>query len=312
VDGPAAALLLSDSTALDELLASAAGTSTLALTSALFARAAAPTRPVPDRIRDYRKAVPVLLREGEVDRALDGLAFLDEQASGGMGTTEFIEFLSDAGNYSPAWTTEEATEARARMFESEGRFAEAVDLLERLAYRILSQDESYAVDRAELIVGHIAAFGDEFKDVVSRLSGRVDGKRASTESDSDIEGLSKDLDFRILVVGGDERQARMDQDIIDRIHETFPKVQVEFLHTGWSGNWIKYADEFERRVRSVDGVVVLSLIRTNLGFTVRQNCPVPWRGCRGKGQGQIVEAIKRLLPLVVSHKSQERCELLTR
>jgi hypothetical protein len=240
------------------------------------------------------------------------LGFLEQHASGGMGTSELIEFLSDPDNYSPAWTTEQATEATARLLESEGRFGEAAELLERLVYRILAQDESYAVDRAELIVGHIAGYGDEFKDVVSRLSSRVDGKRAAAESESDVEGLSRDLEFRILVVGGDEKQARMDQGITDRIHEDFPKLHVEFLHTGWSGNWIKYAEEFERRVRLADGVVVLSLIRTNLGFTVRQNCPVPWRGTRGRGQGQIVEAIKKLLPFVVSHKAQERCEILSR
>ena len=44
------------------------------------------------------------------------------------------------------------------------------------------------------------------------------------------------------------------------------------------------------------GVVMLSLIRTNLGITIRQNCPVPWRGCRGRGRGEIAGAIEKLLP----------------
>jgi hypothetical protein len=67
------------------------------------------------------------------------------------------------------------------------------------------------------------------------------------------------------------------------------------LHSGWGG-WTSYADDFARRVRNADGVVMLSLMRTTFGWTVRQNMPVPWRGCRGRGQGQIFEAICRVVP----------------
>jgi tetratricopeptide (TPR) repeat protein len=305
VDAPATALLASDDSALDELVESAAGNSAIAITSALFARAALVTRPAPKRVVDYQRVLPALLRGGSIDRAADGLAYLEEQAVAGMHTKEILEFLQAPDNYSPAWSHERAKEARARILESEGRFVEAADLLERLVYQFLSQDEEYALDRAELIVGHLEEYGADFSPLAELLALRVDGKRIATDiSEEDLDALPRDLDLRILVVGGNELQSRMDQGIIERVHEKFRKVEVEFLHTGWKGNWVRYAEEFDRRVGRVDGVVMLSLMRTNLGITVRQNCPVPWRGCRGRGRGEISQAIEHVLPFALRWKQR--------
>ena len=104
------------------------------------------------------------------------------------------------------------------------------------------------------------------------------------------------LAVRILVVGGNEVQARMDADIRATIRDELPGVTIEFLHTGWSGNWSAHVEQFERETAIADGVVLLQLMRTMFGRSIRARCHLPWRGCRGRGQGEIVNTIKRVVP----------------
>jgi tetratricopeptide (TPR) repeat protein len=298
-------LLASDDGALDELIESAAGRSTPAITKALFVRAASPTRSAPRRAADYRTVVPLLLQDGSIQRATDALEYLEEQAAVGMAAQEFVEFLESAENFSPAWDAERATESRSHLLESEGRFEEAAGLLEKLFYRLLAQDEEHAIDRAELLVGHLDAYGAEYEPLVQRLVSRLEGKRKVTDGPDDgSDGVPSGVHLRILVVGGNEVQARMDKGIVDRIHSEFPNIEIEFLHSGWKGNWASHASDFDRRVRRADGVIFLALMRTMFGRTVRHGCSVPWRGSRGKGQGQIVEAIKRVLPFALRWKNR--------
>ena len=75
-----------------------------------------------------------------------------------------------------------------------------------------------------------------------------------------------------------------------------PGVTIEFLHTGWSGNWSAHVEQFERETAIADGVVLLQLMRTMFGRSIRARCHLPWRGCRGRGQGEIVNTIKRVVP----------------
>jgi hypothetical protein len=302
----AADLLAADGAALDELLASAAGPSTPALASALFSRAAGPHRRPDDRAADYRRVIPLLLSHASSDavaRAVDALEYLEQAAVRGTQRSELLAFLSEANNYSPAWNADRAAEAKVRVLESEGRYGEAADVLERLGYELLALREPYAIDDADLLVGHIESYGPDCAVFAQRLAGHVDAQRRSLEGDG-IEEASASVSLRILVVGGNETQARMDTSIRATLSEVFPKVEVDFLHSGWSGNWKPHADDFDRRVQKADGVVMLSLMRTMFGRTVRQSCPVPWRGCRGKGQGQIIEAIRRLIPLAVRFRAR--------
>ncbi|MEP6494799.1 MAG: hypothetical protein ABJF01_19085 [bacterium] len=308
----ASALLASDNTALDELIDSSAGPHTPALASALFARATSPSRGVPDRAADYMKALPLLLADGSIQQAADALDYLEEQATAGIRRNELIVLLSEPANFSPAWRLERATEARALLLESDGRFDEAAGVLEKLIYQLLSQSEAHALDSAELLVGHIEGYGTDFADLVHRLGKHLEAKRTAADAlTANLDVLPVDLTLRILVVGGNELQSKMDASIVQKVKLEFPNVEIEFLHSGWNGNWKAYADDFDRRVRNVDGIVMLAMIRTMLGRTVRHNCPVPWRGCRGRGQGQIAEAIRRLLPFA-SHQRRRLVDAVAR
>jgi tetratricopeptide (TPR) repeat protein len=293
----AARILAANEATLDALIESAAGRCTPAISSALFARAGNASRPVSERVKDYRRALPLVLRDGS-GRASDALEFLEIHAIEGIGAAEFVELLQGMKNYDPAWSLDRATEALARTLEAQGRYSEAAAHLETMCYRLMARSESFALDNAELLIGHLESFGESCQDVFSRLAATLDAKRAT--SDVDTVGEMDGVPVRILIVGGNEVQARMDESIVKRVASEMPGVSVDFLHSGW-GTWDAYADEFTRRVRAVDGVVMLQLMRTTLGWTIRQNCAVPWRGCRGRGQGQIVEAIRRVVPFARRH-----------
>jgi tetratricopeptide (TPR) repeat protein len=290
-------LIAHDDSALDALVTSEAGQSTPALTNALFARAAQPSRPAPERVQDYLRVLPMLLRDGSVERAADALLYLEERATEGIGTGAVVDLLAKPESYSPAWTVDRADEARVRLLESQGRLAEAATLLEQVCWRLLSRECEYVLDEAELFVGHLEGYGDAGAEAVGRLAGVVEAHRAAADEDGEDGSEIDERPVRILVVGGNEIQAKMDVSISARVRAEMAGVEVEFLHSGWGGDWTPYAEEFKRREGDVDGVVILSLMRTTLGRTIRHDCRVPWRGCRGRGQGQIVEAIRRVVPM---------------
>jgi tetratricopeptide (TPR) repeat protein len=289
---------------LDELVASSAGADAAPVRNALFRRAALPSRPVPKRAIDYRTVLPWLLADQDVDRARDALEFLESFAHNGVGRTEFVDLLRDSNNYSPAWDEDRAVQARVSLLEAEGRYTEAVCELDAVAHRLLASGDPSALDDALLVLGHLEEYGALCDASVDQLRNVIDArvKRRDDDEEGVLNGENgHNINVRILVVGGNESQARMEDDIRTIVAETLPGVTVEFLRTGWNGNWSPHADQFKRRVAQADGVVLLQMMRTMLGWTIRANCHVPWRGCRGKGQGEIVNAIRRVVPMARSH-----------
>lgn len=296
---------------LDELAPSSPAEHSTAVRSALFARAAHPSRPAPSRARDYRQVLPWLLKHQEIDKADDALGFLEASALDGVHRDEFFQLLANPMSYSPAWSVERASESRARLLEADGCYEDAAEELASLCSRMLAREQYNAVDNACLILGHIDGYGPAGEAVSTRLRPRIEAQLAQRDAqflDQVIEDEEDLPAVRILVVGGNEQQARMDASIRDACEDQLDGVSLDFLHTGWSGNWSPYATEFNRRVARVDGVVFLSLMRTNLGWTIRAACQVPWCGTPGRGRGAILEAIKRVVPLARRYMRQQHSE----
>jgi hypothetical protein len=290
------------SKALDEILEGTAGLSSVAIANALFRRAADPLRGARTRARDYRRVVPMLLKLQINDRACDALDFLEELAERDIDRNEFLQILERCDKYSPAWSIDRASASKIQILECAGRFEEACSRLEIECFRVLAIDDDHAYDDALLMLERLEGYGPCARETIARLSPVIDARAtrfecltSSVDEASDPESLDS-TPVSILVVGGDEIQARMDSDIRDRIRITHPHVSVSFQHTGWNGNWRQHAEEFERSVGRYDGVVFLSLMRTMLGRSIRQQCPLPWRGCGRGGQGAIAGAILRVVP----------------
>jgi tetratricopeptide (TPR) repeat protein len=304
-EAAAAILQHSDDEFLDELVGSSSHDVIPALRPALFRRAASPSRSNCQRAVDYRVVLPWLLEAQEIAKARDALEFLEERAFDGSGRTEFLDLLTRPESLSPAWDEERCRDARVRMLELAGRFVEVAAAVEAEAYRLLALDDVVTIDTVELLLLELERFGPAGTECISRLQPIIDGRlaaraRAEAELMAGSAGILGDenIHVRILVVGGNEVQARMDESIRATIRDAAPGVTIEFLHSGWSGNWAAHADQFDRDAAKADGVVFLQLMRTMFGRTIRARCHVPWRGCRGRGQGEIVNAIKRVVPVV--------------
>ena len=141
---------------------------------------------------------------------------------------------------------------------------------------MLDQIETYDLDQ------------DEF----TRLKRRYE---LSKPADDPVGGVSSTaIAVRILVVGGDETQAKNAGGVATKLAARDPHVAVEFLHTGWGSNWNQYLDAIESRIANCDAVVVMRLIRTQLGRHARAMCRernIPWRPCGSGGQGGQLESI---------------------
>ena len=98
------------------------------------------------------------------------------------------------------------------------------------------------------------------------------------------------------MVGGNETQARQEQAIRETVARSWPGLRLEFEFTGWSSNWQRRLDSFERQLRGADAVVLLQKMRTTLGQTARRICgeeSIPWIPCPGHGRQSIVGAVAR-------------------
>jgi tetratricopeptide (TPR) repeat protein len=271
------------------------------LVNAFLRRAASPSRRIDDRAAEYRRVLPALLELGDTERARDALEFLEEAAGSGVGCTELLSLIDDPRNYRPVWDEARAIETKAFLLESLGRVQEAAETLEVAAHRLLALGDVESVEEASLILGHLEVLGDSARPSIERLASGVEARCRALAVEAEEVDIQPNVAVRILVVGGNEVQRKMEEDIRATVANRYPSVTLDFMHTGWSSNWSTFAGEFRRRLPGVDGVVFLSLMRTMLGRTLRRECTVPRIGCGRGGQGAIVESIRRAIPMAQSH-----------
>ena len=238
---------------------------------------------------DLRRALPGYLRAGEIEKAKEVLDELEHLALGGIGGSKFLEMLGRSEGYDPAWEPEDAAVASARCLEGKGQLTEALSKLRGVFHSYMQKGET---QDAEGVLDRIRAYGLEpadFADLERRYANSVDDD--GSEEDEDADAVRP---VTVLVVGGDETQAKAAERVRSKVAGREPTTTVEFLHTGWSSGWDQYLDEIERRLVDCDAVVVMRYIRTLLGKHVRALCgarDVPWRFCWSGGQGGITESV---------------------
>lgn len=213
---------------------------------------------------------------------------LEGLAENGVADHEFLELLEDPKAYEPAWSRDDAALASARCLEAQGRFSEALPKLRDVFHRHMLRGNTHD---ALTILKCVRAFGlseDQYVDMERRHECATAGN--DDESGAGVQATP----VNVLVVGGDETQAKGAERVESRVGERDSRISVDFIHTGWTSNWKEHLDEVERRLPAVGGVVILRFIRTNLGRGVREACrkrDTPWRLCWSGGQGGMAEAI---------------------
>lgn len=264
----------------------------------LYRRGRSSQRPSRDRASDLRSALHGYMKAREYGAAVEVLDGLEELANEGFGVSEFLELLQDPDQYDPAWEVTDAAVARARCLEARQEYEAATSVLRNLVHQALSRDTEEGLQDAEGILDRVKTYTGVDPSAFSDMTDRYDavaerlGELHLDPAESDPRPPAQ---VRILVVGGDGRQARVEDGIRSRLHEEHPHIAVRFKQTGWGSNWKRVFQEIEREFEGHHALVIIRFMRTHLGRRIRENWPDsrPWRSCWGGGAGAIYEAVVR-------------------
>ena len=284
----------------DRLLDAAAGSGLLAgheaLRETLAARAEDPRRSRPARAADALALLRESLACHDVPRATRALANLEDLADDADGRARLLALLEVRSNYDPAWDATEASDARVRLLEADGRYAEAAGLLTAMAHEVVSKDAERGLVVAEGVLERIAGYGRALPD--AGLVARVEALRRAAAPE--LPTVRRPVG-RVYVVGGNEVQARYEAWLREEVARRWPDVALDFDFTGWSSNWGRELPVIERRVADADAVVIMRFIRTMLGRALREFCgrhAKPWVACTGHGRDSLLGAIERAVALL--------------
>lgn len=273
---------------LDALADAAVMDTCVALAERLHERARRPNRRRSLAAADLRGALRGYLSNGDTHKAREVLDELEQHAVDGSGVTEFLELLGNPDRYEPAWSQEDAAVSSARCLEAAGRYAEALAELRGVFHTYMHRGD---FSDASGVLERVEAYGLDQVEYVD-LKRRYES--ATPDGDGEAPVQDRVSPVAVLVVGGNEIQAKMAGRVISKVAARDPQVTVEFVHTGWGSNWNQYAEKVEDRMANCDAVVIMRFVRTLLGATVRAMCgdqDVPWRFCWSGGQGGLVAAI---------------------
>jgi tetratricopeptide (TPR) repeat protein len=276
---------------LDALLNADVASGSEPIVSALLTRSMDEKRGDDARTKDACQVLPLLLQQDRTGDAAIVLDYLEEAAQRGRCRVEYIAMLEHSECLEPAWSAEDTLWCRVGILEATGRYEDAARILTQEFHRTLSVGASAGETEAEGILDRILTYGNQ-EHVAAPLRGRLEALRRVRGS---AEQMSPDsgpgFPVRILVVGGDERQAIYDGPIREELNAVDPGITVDFIHPGWSGHWNGVLEDVKRSLARSDGVVVMRLNRTMFAREVRAACAVPWRGCGGRGKTAILNSI---------------------
>lgn len=188
------------------------------------------------------------------------------------------------------WDPEEVAEARVRCLEARGETLDALVLLQELIHRYVTEGK---LDEAEGLLDRIRRYGLD-DDYFSDVAGRVSASRAEEEDREGVSGGSKALrsePAKVLFVGGDERQSRVEDAVRAKVRRRAPHVEVKFIYPGWSGNWSQHLEKVRAQMPGHDALVLMRFMRTELGKQIRKHCDKPWRSCWSSGHKRMASAI---------------------
>lgn len=113
--------------------------------------------------------------------------------------------------------------------------------------------------------------------------------------------------LRLLLVGGNETQEHHDEKIRSYFRAEFPGLEVDFEHTPRTSHWDQYYARIKGWLGRYDGVVLMSLMRTNMGSSLRalaNQQGKPWFPCAGTGRTFIQDAILKAAYTLIAPGSE--------
>lgn len=219
--------------------------------------------------------------------AIEGLDTLESLIDEPALAERFLHWLSDSRNYDPVWSVNDAEWVKLRITYRLGKEREFAFLINQVFYRLRDEDPKSAEQTARLLIDWNIdpSQGQQLLDRLpkDRLQSENKGYEARLRGASEVS---------VLFIGGNEIQAQYDAEIISEIKRTWPGCKIQFAHTGWSSNWGRQVDGLVRIGNECDAVVIMRMIRTLLGRTLRERLTKPWIPCTGTGKTALLQSIR--------------------
>lgn len=269
-----------------------------ALVEALLEEARSAETPTPRRYRLLKCVAPVLIemrRSEEAEEVLDALETIATEID---RADDLAAWLETPSNYDPAWSRQDAEWARVRLARAAGRDAECAALLEWLFFRYRDEDAD-AARQIALLLRDWNLDANRADELIGILPADADARLAEVD-----DRLREGAEVEVLFVGGNETQARYDDRIREELSAEWPRVRVQFEHTGWSPNWGRELPRLQRRAGESDVVVLTSMMRTLLGRRLRAGLTRPWVACTGTGKDAMLASIRRAARLGAEHRER--------
>ncbi len=232
-----------------------------------------------------------------LDAACDILDQLEGLAKRGVGAAQFEELLAEK-RYEPAWEAEDAILARVRCQEARDAYGEALVLLRKLFHQVAGD----RLEEAEGIIAKLRSYHipkEQYEAEVGRLRALKQQDRGDEDEPTNVPGKR----VRVLFVGGDEGQAKTNDNVEKLVKSSASNVAVTFVPTGWSGGWSQHLDKVRTELTRHDVVVLSTRMRTELGRQIRTECRrrgKEWRSCWVQGRkgrsNAILQAARAVAP----------------
>jgi hypothetical protein len=213
-----------------------------------------------------------------------------------------LDWFSNRPNHDPALSSAEAAWVRIRLLRRLGRETECGNELRQLFFQVR---DSRPFDAAQIL--------ETFRDwkleasIYADLESRVPA--AAVCDDRDVASrLAQGDPVRVLFIGGNETQAQYDEAVKQAIQQEWPGVTVVFEHSGWSSNWGRDKPRLLKAANESDAVVLMYMMRTMLGRTLRGNIERPWIPCTSTGKGGMLSSIRCAAVVAVKQRLKARGE----
>jgi tetratricopeptide (TPR) repeat protein len=257
------------------------------LQNELLKEALSPDNPRAQRIEIWMQLIPTLIKLKKITLAIHGLDTLEElvEESGSAGI--FLEWLGNPANYDPIWTQNDADWARLRIARKLGKEGEFSHLLDEMFYR--NRDQNPIV--AEQIAHLFADWNIDAKRGLALIEtlATQSNEKVKPEAEKRLRDGEK---VKVIFVGGNEIQSQYDESITNIITKKWPGCSITFKHTGWSSNWGRDVDALAAKCNEYDAVVIMYMMRTLLGKTLRNKLTKPWIPCNRTGRDGMLDSIQ--------------------
>jgi hypothetical protein len=211
----------------------------------------------------------------------------------------YIDLASEAGRKTadPDWA-EVFDEVQIALWKAGGNYQPVYAKLSTRVEELLDSGTANGLDYATNIIDELEGLPASWiKEHVADMRARVALAATPTESHTlsgRLAAMPKPI--RIYIVGGCERHRSYEAIIRQQLAAKYPagKIEVEFLFSGFSSNWMPHVETVKRNIDRFDALVLIYAMRTTFGWWVRKLASEhhkPWSCCGRQGCGAVSNTI---------------------